>query len=255
MFYNKDVPPIISFSLGSLGYLWQFEAEELSSVLENWLLNINTPVNTITELSNNLYKIPKLDNRSRLKVSIEPNSHDESIKVNSTVFKDNFKEINSQSWIFALNEISIDSGKFTKFISFDIYINDVYLTRLEAFGIICSTPTGSTAYNMSSGGCIVWTSVSSISLTPMNPRSLSVRPLVLPINWEIKIKIPKNSGKWKASIDGDFSFNLQPNQCLKISGGDSSVPLVTYGSDDPLKEWIDNVKSKYPIIHKFSCHI
>ena len=127
MFYNKEVPPIISFSLGSFGYLWQFQSDELYSVLENWLIYNYHQYDESSKTRSTFYKTPRVDYRSRLKISIEPESTNKWIRVNSTIFKDNYKDITYESWIRALNEVSINSGKFTKFISYDIFINNIFL--------------------------------------------------------------------------------------------------------------------------------
>mmetsp|Transcript_36024 Transcript_36024/g.41603 ORF Transcript_36024/g.41603 Transcript_36024/m.41603 type:complete len:83 (+) Transcript_36024:116-364(+) len=73
----------------------------------------------------------------------------------------------------------------------DLYLNSAYLTRVSASGIIFATPTGSTAYNMSAGGSIVQTEVKAISITPLNPHALSFRPLILPADSEIMIRVPR----------------------------------------------------------------
>lgn len=79
----------------------------------------------------------------------------------------------------ALNEISITRGD-QGMGSFEIYVNDVMLTVVQGDGILISTPTGSTAYNLSCGGSIVHIAAQVICLTPICPHSLSFRPIILP---------------------------------------------------------------------------
>ena len=81
---------------------------------------------------------------------------------------------------------------------------------MQGDGVLISTPTGSTAYNLSCGGSIVHESAHVICMTPICPHSLSFRPVILPANVEIKIKVPASSRipAW-VTIDGHFRFDLQ----------------------------------------------
>ena len=195
MFYNRDLPPLISFSLGSVGHLCRYDSANYESVLINCLLKRCLDVHRNQELqqSDDLLSCPTIDYRSRLEVKVDPKQYGDTISVNSGVFKQNQKDIDAGDSIYILNEITISSETFSKNISLDIYINDRYLTKVEAYGLILATPTGSTAYSMSSGGCMVCTTVDSISITPMNPTSLSFRPLVLPHDCEITIEVTSDS--------------------------------------------------------------
>lgn len=80
----------------------------------------------------------------------------------------------------ALNEFVIERGSYSSVLKIDIFVNEIYLTTFWGDGIIVSTPTGSTAYNLSAGGPIMQNEVGSIVLTPICPFSLSFRPLVIP---------------------------------------------------------------------------
>jgi NAD+ kinase len=73
---------------------------------------------------------------------------------------------------------------------FDIYINEVFLTCVQGDGILISTPTGSTAYNLSCGGSIVHDTADVVCLTPISAHSLSFRPIILPSSVSIKVVLP-----------------------------------------------------------------
>ena len=88
-----------------------------------------------------------------------------------------------------MNDIFLHRGNSPHLTNLDIYIDGEYLTRTTADGVTLATPTGSTAYSLSAGGSIVSPLVPSILLTPICPRSLSFRPLILPHSSHIKIKI------------------------------------------------------------------
>jgi NADH kinase len=106
--------------------------------------------------------------------------------------------------VYALNEVLIHRGKEPHLAVLDVFVGGRFLTEAVADGMIVSTPTGSTAYSLSSGGSIVHPLVPSLLLTPVCPRSLSFRPLVLPSSTPITLRLsPKNRGREvEVSIDG-----------------------------------------------------
>ncbi|KAI9684313.1 MAG: NADH kinase pos5 [Bathelium mastoideum] len=106
--------------------------------------------------------------------------------------------------VYAMNEVIIHRGRDPHLAIVDVLVGGRYLTEAVADGMIISTPTGSTAYSLSSGGSIVHPLVSSLLLTPICPRSLSFRPLVLPANTPITLRLSeKNRGREvEVSIDG-----------------------------------------------------
>lgn len=92
-----------------------------------------------------------------------------------------------------LNEISVTRGSAEFMMLIDVYVNDVHLTTVQGDGVLISTPTGSTAYNMSCGGSIVHASAQVICVTPICPHSLSFRPLILPIDAKITLVLPSET--------------------------------------------------------------
>ena len=106
--------------------------------------------------------------------------------------------------VHAMNEVIIHRGKDPHLAIVEVYVGGRFLTEAVADGMIISTPTGSTAYSLSSGGSIIHPLVPSLLLTPICPRSLSFRPLVLPATTPITLKLSeKNRGREvEVSIDG-----------------------------------------------------
>lgn len=106
--------------------------------------------------------------------------------------------------VHAMNEVIIHRGKDPHLAIVEVFVGGRFLTEAVADGMIISTPTGSTAYSLSSGGSIIHPLVSSLLLTPICPRSLSFRPLVLPANTPITLRLSeKNRGREvEVSIDG-----------------------------------------------------
>ncbi|KAL9090157.1 MAG: hypothetical protein Q9165_005437 [Trypethelium subeluteriae] len=110
----------------------------------------------------------------------------------------------ADSDIYALNEVLIHRGRDPHLAIVDVFVGGRHLTEAVADGMIVSTPTGSTAYALSSGGSIVHPLVSSLLLTPICPRSLSFRPLVLPANTPVTLRLSeKNRAREvEVSVDG-----------------------------------------------------
>lgn len=162
-FLNFNVPPILSFSMGTLGFLLPFDFEQHKSIIDN--------------VVNNKVQVLK---RLRLECHLVNNSFNSNSRAN----KDG-----ELSKVHALNEISLHRGSNPNLISLDIFVDNEFLTTTTADGIIMSTPTGSTAYSLSSGGPIIHPSIKGIMLTPICPRSLSFRPLILPSNSDVMIKL------------------------------------------------------------------
>lgn len=102
---------------------------------------------------------------------------------------------------FALNEISISRKDTASMITVETYLDDEYLCTYWSDGLIVSTPTGSTGYSLSCGGPIISPSSKNIVLTPIAPHSLSVRPLVIPEETKIELKVGSRTNDAFISLD------------------------------------------------------
>ncbi len=103
---------------------------------------------------------------------------------------------------FALNEVAILKHDNSSTIDVTTYINGQLLTNYTADGLLVSTPTGSTGYNLSAGGPIIVPNTAAFCLTPVAPHSLSVRPVVLCDDVELRLKVKSRSGNYLLAIDG-----------------------------------------------------
>ncbi|RPJ18746.1 MAG: NAD(+)/NADH kinase, partial [Desulfobacteraceae bacterium] len=90
-----------------------------------------------------------------------------------------------------LNDVVINKGALARIIDLDVFINDQFLTTFRADGLIVSTPTGSTAYNLSAGGPILYPTMSSFILTPICPFTLTNRPILLPESHVVSITLSR----------------------------------------------------------------
>ena len=213
------VPPILSFSMGTLGFLgeWKF-LEYKRAFREVYMSGAGagsrvgvlggvdaadgsgdsgpTGWSSIRGKSMGSARGARVLLRNRLKVGVFDAS---GRRVGS-----NGMAASSEHDVHAMNEVIIHRGRAPHLAIVEVYVGGRYLTEAVADGIIISTPTGSTAYSLSSGGSIIHPLVSSLLLTPICPRSLSFRPLVLPATTHITLRLSeKNRGReMEVSIDG-----------------------------------------------------
>ena len=128
--------------------------------------------------------------------------------------------------LYAINDIVIDKGGWPKMIELEIVVDGEYVTTFSADGLIIATPTGSTGYSISTGGPIVSPKADVITLCPISPHSLTMRPLVLPSSQEITIRARSQHKEVHVNCDGQRVFAFPPPLELKISRSERSVKLV-----------------------------
>lgn len=129
---------------------------------------------------------------------------------------------------YALNEVAIMKQELSSMISVETYINDEYLHTYKADGLLLSTPTGSTAYNLSVGGPLMSPHVRGLVLSPIATHSLNVRPLVVPEDRVFDMKVRSRSGSYLISIDGR-SQALKDDVMLHIERAPYTIKLVQLG--------------------------
>ncbi|AGT44523.1 NAD(+)/NADH kinase [Treponema pedis] len=133
----------------------------------------------------------------------------------------------------ALNDAVISGAGIAKLINLDIGFNGISFGTFRADGVIVSTPTGSTAYSAASGGPILDPSTSSFVLTPISPFSLSNRPLVLPSNGKMIIRVlPARTKEVILSVDGQEIFSLKEGDKIIISESPNKVKMAGCSPDN-----------------------
>lgn len=128
--------------------------------------------------------------------------------------------------LYAINDIVIDKGGWPKMIELTIWVDDEYVTTFSADGLIVATPIGSTGYSISVGGPIVSPMSDVITLSPISPHSLTVRPLVLPSNQSILIKADSPFKDIKVNCDGQRSYSFPPPMEIKIRKSERPLKLI-----------------------------
>jgi len=125
-----------------------------------------------------------------------------------------------------LNDVVINKSTLARIIDLDVTINDNFLTTFRADGLIISTPTGSTAYNLSAGGPILYPTSESFVLTPICPFTLTNRPIIVPDNAVIDIKLGKESEETVVlTFDGQVGFDLHHEDLVTIRKSDEKITL------------------------------
>ena len=150
-------------------------------------------------------------------------SVDERISLVGTVLR-NGKEISKN---ISFNDVVIHSKDAVRMIEMDTKLNDEKLYTVNADGLVISTPTGSTAYSLSSGGPILEPTMEALVMVPICPHLLSNRPIVVDMNSTIEIKLSEKS-QTNASVtfDGQINVPIEPNDIIKISKGEVTLKLI-----------------------------
>ena len=128
--------------------------------------------------------------------------------------------------LIAVNDLVVEKGRWPKMIELSLWVDDEYVTTFSADGLIVATPTGSTGYSLSTGGPIVSPTAKAITLSPISPHSLTVRPIVLSSEQDIKIKADSPYKDVQVSCDGQRVYNFPPPLEIEIKKSDRSLKLI-----------------------------
>lgn len=125
-----------------------------------------------------------------------------------------------------LNDVVINKVTLARIIDLDVAINEEFLTTFKADGLIISTPTGSTAYNLSAGGPILYPTMETFILTPICPFTLTNRPIIIPDTSVIQIKMKNESEEAVVlTFDGQVGFDLYYNDKVIIRKSENKIKL------------------------------
>ncbi len=126
---------------------------------------------------------------------------------------------------FAMNEISVSRKDTTSMITIETYLDGEFLNSYWADGLIIATPTGSTGYSMSCGGPILTPNVASLVITPIAPHNLNARPLVIPDDTEIRLKISGREEQYLVSLDSRIA-SVKNESILTIKKTPFKIKMV-----------------------------
>ncbi|KAL4583119.1 hypothetical protein LXL04_007683 [Taraxacum kok-saghyz] len=205
--FRGAVPPVVSFNLGSLGFLTSHAFEDFKQDLKRVIHGNNTLEGVYITL------------RMRLHCEIFRNGKAMPGKV-----------------FDVLNEVVVDRGSNPYLSKIECYEHDRLITKVQGDGVIVATPTGSTAYSTAAGGSMVHPNVPCMLFTPICPHSLSFRPVILPDSARLELKIPEDarSNAW-VSFDGKRRQQLSRGDSVRICM--SQHPLPTVNKFDQTGDW------------------
>ena len=128
---------------------------------------------------------------------------------------------------FALNEVSVEKAARERMLELVVEIDGRPLSRWGCDGVVCATPTGSTAYNFSAGGPIVWPGVEAVTVVPLSAHALFARPMVVAPTSLIAIEVlARNEGSGVLWADGRRTVDLPPGARIEVRSGARPVRLV-----------------------------
>ena len=182
--------PILSVNLGSLGFLTEIPLSDLYATLELWCQGI-----------------ADIDVRTMM--------HARLVRGGETV----------RAWN-ALNDVVVAKGTIARMADYTVKIDEQLVATFRADGVIVSTPTGSTAYNLAANGPIVMPSVSCMLVTPICPHLLTIRPIVMPGESSISITVEGVPNQIFLTVDGQEAVELVLGDEVVCRRADAAVRLL-----------------------------
>lgn len=173
--------PILGFNMGFLGFLTAHSIDEVFATVEQTLKN-----NMVVHSRSRLHTVVKTKSGQRIQFD-------------------------------ALNDIVIERGSYSQLISTALYFDKAFVNNIKADGLIISSPTGSTAYNLAAGGPILHPEVNAFVVTPVAPHSLTTRPLIFPDNRNLTLRLDMQTSVAHLIVDGQKVLELSHDDEVTIS--------------------------------------
>jgi len=180
--------PVFGINVGSLGFLTEIMAQDIPDALE--------------KLKNDEFLI---ENRMVLEAEIVGSDEDK---------------------VYALNDVILDQGNSARLIKLDLYRNGQFVCSYNADGLIISTPTGSTAYNLAAGGPVLHPQLGALIASPICPHSLTLRPIIFDDSSELLIKNAYNNVDVRLTSDGQISCHLDPGAEVIVKKAPHAIKLI-----------------------------
>ena len=196
--------PVLGINYGSLGYLAEFRIEEMFPALEA-ILEGNYQIDARGMLAVELFRHEEPLLRSRV-----------------------------------LNDVVINKSALARIIEIEAYLNRQFVNSFRADGLIVSTPTGSTAYNLSAGGPVIYPSMSAVVITPICPFTLSNRPIVVPDDALIELYLKTPEEEVALTLDGQVGLPLEVGDRVLIKKSHTTFNMVL----PPNRNYFDVLRDK-----------
>lgn len=179
--------PLLGLNLGKLGFLAEFEMKDVPSLVKDL--------------------------------------QDHSLVIEERMTLCGFNVNERDHELVAINDLVIDKGRWPKMIELTIKVDNDYVSTFSADGIIVATPTGSTGYSLSTGGPIVNPKADAITISPISPHTLTMRPLVLSSKQKIEIQV-RSPELVQVSCDGQRVRYYNSPLALEIFKSDKPIRLI-----------------------------
>ncbi|KAL3473084.1 ATP-NAD kinase-like domain-containing protein [Aspergillus californicus] len=210
--FQHIVPPVLSFAMGSLGFLTKFDFNDYKNILDSV---INDGVLVSLRLRFECTIMRSNPHKAETPASKKQRDLVEELIGDET---DGTLSHRPDSVVHILNDLVVDRGPNPTMSSIELFGGDEHFTTLQADGVCISTPTGSTAYNMAAGGSLSHPDNPVILITAICAHTLSFRPIILPDTVVLRVGVPYDArtSSW-ASFDGRQRVELLPGDYVTVS--------------------------------------
>jgi len=147
-------------------------------------------------------------------------------------------QLNSKKYI-ALNDVVFSKEKIARMIFLKVTVNDTFFSNIRADGLIISTPTGSTAYNLSAGGPIVTPISKNLIITPICPHSLTLKPVIVSSGCKIKVEVLKGDDTF-ITIDGQKGITVREGDIVEVKEDEKKLKVIS----NPERDYFSILREK-----------
>ncbi|KAG9237726.1 ATP-NAD kinase-like protein [Amylocarpus encephaloides] len=247
--FQRIVPPVLSFALGSLGFLTKFDYEQFEDTLTKSFKD-GVTISLRLRFEGTVMRSQK--KRKQIQDGDKANNEDvDDIDKSRDLVeelvgeeKEDERTHKPDGTYEILNDIVVDRGPNPTMSSTEIFGDDEYFTSVQADGVCVATPTGSTAYNLAAGGSLCHPENPVILVTAICAHTLSFRPIILPDTVVLRVGVPYDArtSSW-ASFDGRERVELRPGDYVTISA--SRYPFASVMQRGRRSEdWVNSISGK-----------
>ncbi len=187
---DKREVPVLGINFGTLGYLAEFRLEEMEQAL-----------------------VAIFEGNYRL---------DRRVMLAAELYRGEEKLLRNR----VLNDVVVSKSALARIIEIETWLDKQFVNCFRADGLIISTPTGSTAYNLSAGGPVIYPSMEAVVITPICPHTLSNRPLVVPDDAEIELILKTPNEEVALTLDGQVGYKMEAGDRVSISKSRTAFHLM-----------------------------
>ncbi|PFH55276.1 hypothetical protein XA68_10204 [Ophiocordyceps unilateralis] len=248
--FQRIVPPVLSFALGSLGFLTKFDFDDFAPTLDSALnkgVTVSLRLRFETTIMRSIRRKPLINGGGGGHSDEDEDAvHRRRDLVEELIGEEREDEPSHRpdGTYEILNEIVVDRGPNPTMSYTELFGDDEHFTSVLADGICVSTPTGSTAYNLAAGGSLCHPENPVMLLTSICAHTLTFRPVILPDTIVLRVGVPYNArtSSW-ASFDGRERVELRPGDYVTISA--SRYPFASVQTEGRRSEdWINSISGK-----------